>query len=662
MYFEICVVVALAVMLVFAGFAIKERHTASKCISMILLGICVSSIFLFFPVYWADSAGVEYQPFRAAVFSLYYGAKALAGGQEIRLLEKYKEVFPAFRFVFLLLNYVYFLAAPLLTSSLILSFMGDFLDRFRYRFSWKRNYYIFSELSASALHAARQIHKRHPKGMIVFCGTKNADKTNLAKARALGAVNLYAACEALRIPFKGKNLEFHLLSEDEDQNLGIAEQLIVRHRDKTGVNILINAFAESGTGIQVVESIDKGGISVRFIDSTALLCNNLLLKYPLYELPADQKTISVALVGCGKTGIRMLKTIAWCGQMEDIGLKIRIYDNNAARIGQKVLAQCPELQSSHDIAFVETDVETAAFEVAVLDPEQGSRDATYVVVALGDDEQNIAVAERLFRIFRHANGYRWTPRILARIRSGAKSVVYSHKDNSFLEKRRICLFGDMEEVLSSNTLFHSYLERLALAVNLSYSDLLPDKDADLLTELELLKYFGSAEVRACCKSFLDSEYSRRSSMASALHIPVKLHNCGLLPAGEIIPSDETVKNFYQIVSNDPQLMDKLAKNEHRRWNSFMRSEGYCTATWEDLQNFYPVLEKKNNQDQLTKRHLCLVDDWDQLDDLYSKYMSLNPPYKPDFKDSDRKMIENIHRIVMLANRLERTSIDEFFLS
>lgn len=660
MFFEICMILALGILAVFLKQAIGQSHTTSRCISMILLGICVSSVIMFLPVYWAESAGYAFRPFRMIVFSLYYGFKAIGGSQEIKLLENFQAASAVFRFTFILLNYIYFVAAPLLTSSLILSFIGDALDRIRYRYSWRRNYHIFSELNETTLHIARRIRKRDSGSAIVFCRTKDVSRTMLAQSKAMGAVNLHVSCELLRIPSANRNMQFYLFSADEDDNLNLTEQLICAHREKEDRKILINAFAESGTGIQVVESMEKGSVGVRFTDSTALLCNNLLMKYPLYDLPEGCKTISVVIVGCDKTGMRMLKTVAWCGQVDGCRLKIRIYDKNAECIDQKLMAQCPELRKSCDIAFITADAETAAFETALLDPEYGSADATYVVVATGDDERNIAVAERLYRIYRHGNHYRWTPRILVRIRSASKTAVYGQQNNDFLAERRICLFGGMEELFSSGAMLHSYLERMALAVNLCYSDLLPDKDADTMTDAELNRFFATDAVKASCRQFLHSEYSRRSSMASALHISVKLHSCGLLQEGNRIPTDETAKKFREALRDDPQLLERLAKNEHLRWNSFIRSEGYCAASWEDLQAFYPILKKKNNQDVLSKRHICLVD-WEQLDDMYSKYMSLQPPFKPDFKYSDRNIVKNIPKILLFANRLEQIRDNEFLL-
>ena len=89
---------------------------------------------------------------------------------------------------------------------------------------------------------------------------------------------------------------------------------------------------------------------------------------------------------------------------------------------------------------------------------------------------------------------------------------------------------------------------------------------------------------------------------------------------------DNARQFREVMEKNPRLLEKLAHDEHQRWSRFMRSEGYVQATWENLMCFYPELEVKANKDVLGKRHLCLVE-WEQLDVLNRKYLSLDPPEK-----------------------------------
>lgn len=642
--------------------AFRYRHTVSKRLAILLAGICVSSFFLFLPRYWQESVMGEhsYPSLRSLTYTLYYSLKAISGGQQIDVMEEmeFHQNFPSLlRLIYYVMNYTFLVAAPVLTSSLVLSLVGDVADQMRCRLWRSRKYHIFSELNETALDMAEKIKAGHPKEKVVFCGTQKADKERIAKARAMGAALLYAPCKTAKLPLRGKLLQFYLVAQDEDINLNDTEALIEKYAQVPEANVVINAFAESGTGIQMVESMPKGNVGLRFVDGTALLCNELLMRFPLDQLPADRRTISVAIIGCDRAGMRMLKTMAWCGQVKDLGFKIRVYDKQATLLERILQAQCPELMANCDIAFCTADARSAELETAILDPNRGSPDATYIVTAMEDDDLNIAVAERIYKVMRHHNRYRWTPRILARIRSATKSDIYAGEENVYLTQRRISVFGDVESVFLENTLFHSYLENLSFAVDLCYNGLLPQKDPDLMTEAELKAFFGSKPVREARGRFLQSEYNRRSSMAAALHIPVKLRSCGILPADQRIPTAQMARQFSQALQEDPGLLDALAENEHQRWNQFMRSEGYVQADWNDLLCFYPLLEKKNNQDALSKRHLCLTT-WEQLDALNEQYLALDPPVRKDFKKSDYDLVRSIPQILLLANRMEQIDPDD----
>ena len=276
-------------------------------------------------------------------------------------------------------------------------------------------------------------------------------------------------------------------------------------------------------------------------------------------------------------------------------------------------------------------------------------EATYIVTAMGDDELNIAVAERLYRLFRHRNRYRWTPQILVRIRNSTKSDVYGGKDTPYLAQRNIHIFGNMEDMFPETALFHSYLDHLSFAVHLCYCNLLPKEDPSCMSLQQLRDYFSCDDVRHVRSQFLQSEYDRRSSMAAALHIPVKLRSCGVLTSQEQILSEETIQKFREALEANPDLLEALAQNEHQRWNQFMRTEGYVRASWEDLLDFYPIM--KDNKDVLSKRHLCLTD-WQDLAELNRKYLALNPPKAKDFKESDYSFIRQIPYIILLAKRME----------
>lgn len=85
------------------------------------------------------------------------------------------------------------------------------------------------------------------------------------------------------------------------------------------------------------------------------------------------------------------------------------------------------------------------------------------------------------------------------------------------------------------------------------------------------------------ESFWRYEFNYHSSVASALHHRLKLA-CHI-PGADLPPEERT-----------PEDRDRLRLMEHRRWNAYMRSEGYC----------YSGSRDKQSRNDLAKLHNDLV--------------------------------------------------------
>jgi hypothetical protein len=267
------------------------------------------------------------------------------------------------------------------------------------------------------------------------------------------------------------------------------------------------------------------------------------------------------IVGMGKYGTEMLKALSWYCQMDGYTLNLYGVDRDEAA-EDKFAALCPELMSEkYNGVFVPgesrytikvfsgVDTATRTFIELVRSLPQ----LTYVFVALGDDEDNINCAANI--------------RMLCE-RCGSKpvirTVVYSTEENEALDDVRnyrgqpygIFAIGDLESSCSEEILMGSELEQLALQRHLKWGQ-----------EEEFWQY----------------EYNYRSSMASAIHMQARV-DCG-------IPGAE--KEESQLSEEERDIIEKL---EHRRWNAYMRSEGYV---------YGGTIEPEGRYD-LAKQHNCLV--------------------------------------------------------
>lgn len=633
-------VLGVAVMGVAAFFAYKNRYNTSQCIAAITLGVFFSTFFMALPTEWVkEGKEVFCEPLYAVVSSLLYSLKALGGREDIAQMETI-ELPTVLKAVYIVLNYISFALAPILASGLILSFIGDTGEKLRYFFSRTPKCYVFSEINENAIALAKGIESKPGKKTIVFCNGKAADKALIVKAKMLGAIVLYKSCDALTVGSRFDAYEFNLISADEDRNIHLAEALIAKYANSKNTKIIINAFVESGTNVNFLESVIKSkgkdtNIELRCIDEIALFCNHLVYNHPLYDTKGRGNTVSVAIVGCGRTGMRMLKTAYWAGQIDGYSLKIRVYDKAANACRQQFNRQCPGLKNEDTIKFITADVGSAAFEEQLLDPEN-SADATYIVVAMGDDHLNLSAADELYRIYRRHFDFqdRYMPEIFTRVCSQAKSSNYL-KNEGFLESRHIHLFGTTASVFSDKTLFDTELENLAFAVHLTYWGALQlDKNTERYAQI--------------IKDFKTSEYDRRSSMAVALHIPAKLCMCDQIPkTGGNILTAENLRIYAGCVSKDEALRCRLAINEHDRWNAFVLSEGYQPATFEQMHKY--AEEVGSHKDDLSMLHPCITD-WDTLDVLEKLYNSTYGKSK-EFKKYDKEIVERVPEIWAVAQRM-----------
>ncbi len=171
-------------------------------------------------------------------------------------------------------------------------------------------------------------------------------------------------------------------------------------------------------------------------------------------------------------------------------------------------------------------------------------------VSRGSDEENVSDAVTV-RMLSERYGYH--PRIWVvtgekvAAEKVAKGMLCNHRKQGY----DISFVGDIESAYSRDAVLFSELEKVALARHMKW---------------------GAEE------EFWRIEYCYRSSIASAIHKKYKLY-CGV-PGAEKEPCDRN--------EEERQLLRRL---EHKRWNAYMRSEGYVyNETRNDLAKAHNCLK------------------------------------------------------------------------
>lgn len=364
---------------------------------------------------------------------------------------------------------------------------------------------------------------------------------------------------------KKKDIWFFAMAEDESKNVNQALRLVDMYGKRENTHLYV--FATSTESEVLLASSQNLNMKVRRVDHIQSLVNRTLydkgsrLFRDAVTQENGEKVISAVVVGLGKFGTAMTKSLSWYCQMDGYRVRITAFDQDKLAL-ERFSALCPELMSpEYNGVYVDGEaqycidirsdisVDTKRFADQIM----ALRDTSYVLVALGSDEMNIRTAVNLRMLFERCG-----------IKPVIETLVYDTDKRKALNGLRnfkkqpydIEFIGDIESFYTEEVIIDSELEEEALRRH---------------------KEWGSEA------EFWGYEYNYRSSIALAIHARAKREQ-GI--AGAVKPENALTK----------QEREALEKLEHRRWNAYMRSEGYiCSGS----------LDPKSRND-LGKMHHDLV--------------------------------------------------------
>ncbi len=488
-----------------------------------------------------------------------------------------------YRFVFVIMLF----AAPAATAAFVLSFFKNLSAYMKCLLKFSKDVYVFSELNDKSLALAESLKKNKPKErMIIFTDvfTREEEKIYemLERAEKLGAVCFKKDIVTIRFRWhlKSKQLSFFTIGEDFTENINQSLKLIEKYRYCDNTNLYVFSTQLEAelllAGAFIDKKDEKNGkkletkIKVRRVNEVQSLINRTLyddgyrsIFASAYEESADKGKISAVVVGMGRHGTEMTKALSWFCQMDGYEAEINVFDQNKDAKGE-FISLCPELMckkyngknlAPEDTCYKITvhsgiNVLTKKFDNIVTSLPH----VTYIFVCLGNDETNILTAVKLRTILAR-KGIR--PVIQAVVYNSDKKESLQGIKNFKGQDYNIDFIGDIRSSYSEDVIIDSEVEEQALKRHLGY---------------------GGTE-----KDFWQFEYNYNSSVASAIHKKARI-KCGI-PGAELEPEKRRI----------PERR-ALRKLEHRRWNAYMRSEGYV----------YGGTVKKGGRDDMAKKHNLLV--------------------------------------------------------
>lgn len=550
----------------------REKGPKLSMFRFLFAGVFLASFVMFLPVQREMAGHTLLDAVRAVVLSAFHAIQMLAAGGEFKLITENMTTCADY-----LLGWyqgwfaVLFAVMPVFSFGFVLSLFKNLSAHFLYGTAFFKDTYVFSELNERSLALARDIKHNNPSVAIVFNDVFEDDKEStyelIAAAKNIGAICFKKDILAVNYRFHSpkKSIYFFAIGVNETENLNQTLNLIDTYRDRENTRIYV--FSTKVESELLLAVVDQGYIKVHRINEVRSLVNRELYErgHMLFDTarPAEDgtKKISAVVVGMGNHGTEMVKALAWYGQMDGYSLEIHAFDRDPLA-EEKFVALAPELMSPElngknvpgEAQYCITihanmDVTTQNFAKTI----EEITDATYVFVALGNDDVNINTAVALRTYFERMQ-----------IKPIIQAVVYNAQQKKVLEgitnyrdqAYDIQFIGDTESSYTEKVIMDSNLEKEALARHMKW---------------------GKEE------EFWTYEYNYRSSVAAALHMRARIH-CG-------IPGAD--KEEEALTAEEKAIIEPL---EHRRWNAYMRTEGYVFSQSTD----------KASRNDLGKMHHDLV--------------------------------------------------------
>lgn len=551
----------------------KRQNGVIKPFYILLTGLFVSTFLLLMPVYYSICDNTPLRLLKTILFSIQGTFQAFTVDADTSfIMENITDSIGSIAEVYSAVLSVLYVIAPIFTFGVVVSFFKNALAYIKFFFKRRKDLYVFSELNEKSLALAEDIKKNHSKCAIVFTDIfdQNEEKSYelIGRANELGAICFKKDIlfVKLKIHSPAKAMYLFLIGTDEAENIGQALKIIGAYGSVP--NTYLYVFTTRTEGDLLLSHNHGMSMKVRRVNEIRSLINRMLYEKgtDLFDkaVPTvgDEKKIHAVIVGLGSHGKEMLKALTWYCQMDGYHIEIDAYDKDELA-EERFTSLCPELMSKDYNGVVVpgeveytirihagVDVETKSFADSI----SNMKDVTYAFVALGSDELNVRIAVNLRMLFERS-----------RIKPVIHSVIWNSEEVTALENITnyrgqpygIGCFGDIRSSFSENVIINSELEKEALQRHLKW---------------------GKEE------EFWQYEYNYNSSMASAIHMRARIF-CGISGADK--PNDEWTKE-------EKAIIEPL---EHRRWNAYMRAEGYVFSGSKD----------KSSRNDLAKMHHDLVD-------------------------------------------------------
>lgn len=408
------------------------------------------------------------------------------------------------------------------------------------------------------------------------------------------------------------NTQYELVSlmEKDEENLmfiqSFSDFLSVNERRNYPIRINGHFMYSECDHAAFMESVKRHNENIHLFSRHTLVNDSFLEMYPLTQI-IGKSSINLSkqtlqkgeyhyfFLGFGKTNRDLLRKIICDNQFPDIQLNYHIYSRDALTKDKLIFYQSArylgkkkefetddyfELPDVYgNISFKDCDVRGTDFYDDMKEKILSKKGYAIFIIALGSDIENIKVAYELENYLSISKGI--TPYHVF-----AKTYRLNFLGLESKEGKHITAFGRLLDVFTVDNIIHDKIDNLAKSVHETYNELskrsYPDYDVILWKDLDIFNQNSNRYVAKNLRTKLnllgfDYEPSDQIDINEKEEAKAKFISLLDLNIDKDIPgksSVTSVEDFHNIYKNLDSPRNRMASQEHLRWNAYMIINGW----------------------------------------------------------------------------------------
>lgn len=552
--------------------------------------------------------------------------------------------------------------APLLGGTVLLEILSNIFPKMQLAFKSFRPKFVFSELNDASITLAEDLYEnrngitarimkkkdfRNPFSsgapMIVFTDIyidRESERNSelVERAKAIRAICVDSDLNHLKL-YRSKHVYYFLMDTESQENVREVAFLLsdkgqklwpAAKKDGSAAATEMYVFLDSDKKCDLTlkyygkycekakDEAAKKAVMLRPIRDYMNACFNLLYDVPLF-LPlletsdrenTDEedgiRSLTITIIGGGSIAEEAFKAVYWCGQIQGVRLHVNVLSNNAYGFRKRIENNYPELlescRSGSLLLKVSPDTDSREFnepyirellfsyirDASVLPdyPERILEETDYYIIAVGNDDKALDITSRI-RLYLEQRSTK-VPAVRRRVIAPAvflPEIAEGMKNvRPAAYEPYVIPFAALTQRFNCENVF---MERL---VARDYSS---DQGEH---------FYGPADL----KSETQDSYQYWAKIARRVHAPYKAFGMGMIENVDICGSRAvyTIRNVKDVRDMEEKKKE-ISWIEHRRWNAFMRVQGFRSATREQMERFWE--DCGEHKDLRRKLHICMVE-------------------------------------------------------